>query len=89
MLKNYFKTAWRNLLKNKVYSFINICGLATGMAVAMLIGLWVYDEVTFNQSHEKYESVAQVRRYYTDPNTHETPGGRHSFDAGLKFFILT
>ncbi len=44
------------------------------MAVAMLIGLWVYDEVTFNESHQNYESIAQVRRYFTDPNTHETNG---------------
>ena len=40
MLKNYFKLAWRNLLRNKTSSFINISGLAVGMAVAMLIGLW-------------------------------------------------
>jgi len=74
MIKNYLKIAWRNLGKNKIYSFINIGGLATGMAVAMLIGLWVYDEVTFNKVHQNYESVAQVRRYYTDPSTHETNG---------------
>ncbi|HWW41639.1 ABC transporter permease, partial [Pedobacter sp.] len=74
MFKNYFKTAWRNLEKNKVYSFINIGGLAVGMAVAMLIGLWVYDEVTFNESNKNYESIAEVRRLYTDPNTHETFG---------------
>jgi putative ABC transport system permease protein len=74
MIKSYFKIAWRNLVKNKVYSFINIGGLAIGMAVAMLIGLWLYDEVTFNKVHQNYESVAQVRRYYTDPSTHETNG---------------
>jgi putative ABC transport system permease protein len=74
MIKNYFKVAWRNLVKNKVYSFINIGGLAVGMAVAILIGLWVYDEVTFNKYHQNYDSVAQVRRYFTDPNTHETNG---------------
>lgn len=74
MFKSYLKIAWRNLAKNKIYSFINIGGLAIGMAVAILIALWVYDEVTFNKSHQNYESVAQVRRYYTDPNTHETNG---------------
>ena len=47
MLKNYFKIAWRNLVKSKVYSLINILGLATGMAVAMLIALWIWDEVTY------------------------------------------
>jgi ABC-type antimicrobial peptide transport system permease subunit len=74
MFKNYFKTAWRNLRKNKVYSFINIVGLAVGMAVAMLIGFWIYDEVNFNKYHENYERIAQVRRYYTDPSTNETDG---------------
>src|SRR5215831_15803989 len=60
MLKNYFKIAWRNLLKNKVYSFINIAGLATGMAVAMIIGLWIYDEVSANKHFSNYDSLYQV-----------------------------
>ena len=46
MIRNYFKIAFRNLVNNKVYSAINIGGLAVGMAVAILIGLWVYDELT-------------------------------------------
>ena len=74
MIKNYFKTAWRNLEKNKALSFINIGGLAVGMSVAILIGLWVYDELTFNDSHQNYKDVAQVRRFFTDPNTHESNG---------------
>jgi putative ABC transport system permease protein len=45
MFKSYFTIGWRNLLKNKGYSFINIAGLSLGMAVAMLIGLWIYDEL--------------------------------------------
>ena len=45
MLKNYFKVAWRNLQKSRVSSIINISGLAVGMAVAMLTGLWLYDEL--------------------------------------------
>ena len=60
MLKNYFKIAWRNLVKSKVTGFINIAGLAIGMAVAIMIGLWVQDELTFNQVHENYEDIAQV-----------------------------
>jgi len=47
MYKSYFKIGWRNLLKNKGYSSINIGGLALGMAVAMLIGLWIYDELSY------------------------------------------
>jgi len=46
MLKIISKFAWRNLIKNKVSSFINIGGLAIGMAVAMLIALWIYDELS-------------------------------------------
>jgi hypothetical protein len=49
MFKNYLKIALRNFVKNKVYSFINLAGLDIGMAVAMLIGLWIYDEITFNE----------------------------------------
>jgi ABC-type antimicrobial peptide transport system permease subunit len=60
MIKNYFKIAWRNLVKNKTSSFINISGLAVGMAVAMLIGLWIWDELSFNKYHENYDRIAQV-----------------------------
>ncbi|UFH53059.1 ABC transporter permease [Spirosoma sp. KNUC1025] len=60
MLRNYLKIAFRTLAKNKGYSVINIGGLAVGMAVAMLIGLWVYDELSFNKYHKNYDRIAQV-----------------------------
>lgn len=60
MIKSYFKIALRNLLKNKGYTFINVAGLASGMAVAMLIGLWIWDELTYNQYHKNYDRIAQV-----------------------------
>lgn len=60
MIKNYFKVAWRNLLKNKVYSLLNIVGLASGMAVAMIIGLWIYDEVSGNKHFRNYDTLYQV-----------------------------
>src|SRR5882724_9225054 len=60
MLRNYFKIAWRNLKKNKGYSAINIIGLATGMAVALLIGLWIRDEVSFNKYHANHERIGQL-----------------------------
>jgi putative ABC transport system permease protein len=66
MFKSYFKIAWRNLLKNKVYSTINILGLAAGMAVAMLIALWIRDEVTYDRYHTNHEQLAQVMTTYTD-----------------------
>ncbi|GAB3643039.1 ABC transporter permease [Spirosoma arcticum] len=65
MLRNYLKIAWRNLAKNKGYSFINISGLAVGMAVAMLIGLWIYDELSVNKYHQNYARIAQVLRNRT------------------------
>jgi len=66
MIKNYFKIAWRNLIKNKVYSIINILGLAAGMAVALLIGLWIWDEVTYNNYHTNHTQLAQVMTTFYD-----------------------
>jgi putative ABC transport system permease protein len=60
MFKNYFKAAWRNLIKNKAHSFINIIGLSVGMAVTMLIGLWIWDEITFDHYHKNHATIAQV-----------------------------
>ena len=60
MYKSHFKIGWRSLLKNKGYSTINISGLALGMIVVMLIGLWVHDEVTFDRYHKNYDQIAQV-----------------------------
>ncbi len=65
MIRNYFKIAWRNLIKNKGYSAINIGGLAVGMAVAMLIGLWIYHEFSYNKNHENYDRIAQVMQHQT------------------------
>ena len=62
MYKSYLKIGWRNLVKNKGYSFINIGGLAMGMAVAMFISLWIYDELEFNKYHKNYNSIARVMR---------------------------
>ena len=65
MIKSYFKIGWRSLLKNKGYSFINISGLTAGLTIAILIGLWIYDELSFNRNHAKYENLAQVYRKET------------------------
>ena len=63
MLRNYLKIAWRNLLRNKVLSFINIFGLAIGMTFAMLIGLWVKYELSFDTFHANAERLAVVERH--------------------------
>jgi putative ABC transport system permease protein len=60
MLKNYFKTAWRSLLKNRLSSAINIAGLSVGMAVAMLIACWIYTEWSFDRQFKNYDRIAQV-----------------------------
>ncbi|MCJ7713714.1 ABC transporter permease [Candidatus Bathyarchaeota archaeon] len=63
MYRNNFKIGYRNLLRNKGYSSINTGGLAVGMAVAMFIGLWVHDELTFNRYHENHDRIAQVMQH--------------------------
>ena len=65
MFKNYLKIAWRNLLKNKGYSLINIGGLALGMAVTLIIGLWMNDELTHNSYFKEKGKIAQVYQSQT------------------------
>ncbi|WP_420387630.1 ABC transporter permease [Roseivirga sp.] len=62
MINHNFKVSYRQMLKNKGYSFINIGGLAMGMVVAMLIGLWVRDELNFNKYHKNYDTTVQILR---------------------------
>ena len=65
MFQNYFKIGYRHLLRNKGYSFINVGGLAVGIAVAMLIGLWVCEELMFNAYHPRADRVAQILQHQT------------------------
>ncbi|HEY3430372.1 MAG TPA: ABC transporter permease, partial [Cyclobacteriaceae bacterium] len=60
MLKNYFKIAIRSLVKNSTYSFINIGGLAVGLASSILILLWVADEYSYDRFHENYNSIYRL-----------------------------
>ncbi len=60
MLKNYLKIAWRNLTKNKGYTIINVGGLALGMAVTLIIGLWITDELSHNGYFSNKDQIAQV-----------------------------
>jgi len=61
MIKNYFKIAWRYMLNNKVYSALNIAGLAAGMAVALCIGLWIYSQYSYNRFLPGYDRLYQVK----------------------------
>ncbi len=65
MLKNYFKTAWRNITRSKGYSALNIAGLAIGMAVTLLIGLWVYNEYSYDRFLPDYQRLYQVKHNYS------------------------
>ncbi|MCE6992420.1 ABC transporter permease [Dyadobacter sp. CY323] len=65
MLSNYLKISFRSLLKHKTHALINVVGLAAGMAVAMLIGLWVYDELSFNKNHKNYDRIVRVLEQQT------------------------
>ncbi len=62
MLKNYLKIALRNLWKHKGYSFINVAGLAAGMACALFILLWVQDETSFDRFHAKAKAIYRVEQ---------------------------
>jgi putative ABC transport system permease protein len=64
MLKNYIKIAWRNIINNKVYSSLNVLGLAAGMAVALLIALWVNYQYSFDKFVPNYGQLYEVRRNF-------------------------
>ncbi|WP_298609615.1 ABC transporter permease, partial [uncultured Spirosoma sp.] len=60
MLQNYLKIAWRGLLKNRLFTFLNLLGLATGLAVALLLMLYVKDELLFDKYHTKADRIYRV-----------------------------
>ena len=60
MLTNYVKIAWRNLIRNKTYSALTLLGLASGITCAILLGLYVYDELTFDQYHTNAATIYRL-----------------------------
>lgn len=78
MLKNYIKIAWRNLLRNKGFTAINIIGLAIGMAGALMIMLWLQNMLTMDRYHEKSD------RLYIMSNRDENQGSKHAWPATPK-----
>src|ERR1700742_575905 len=92
MFKNYFKTAFRNLARNKVYSFINIAGLSIGLACAMLIMLYVKDEVSFDRFNENVDNIYRIAKKSSDKNengyTGYLQGPRFTQNVpGIKSFV--
>ena len=74
MFKNYFKTAWRSLRSNTMYSFINITGLAAGLAVSILLLLWVRDELSYDRFNVNAENIYRLVPKFDDQNIwSETP----------------
>ena len=68
MLKNYFNTTIRNLLRNRVYSAINIVGLSLGLACAILIILYTNDELSYDRFHENADNIYRVTNKWIDPD---------------------
>ncbi len=97
MFKNYFKIAWRNLSRNKIYSFINIAGLSIGLACAMLIILYVKDEVSYDRFHKNVGNIYRITtqgidkngvKGRKDPNTGYLQGPRFAQNVPeIKYFV--
>ncbi|WP_259015956.1 ABC transporter permease [Emticicia fluvialis] len=81
MINNYFKIAWRNLLRNKVFSFINIFGLTIGLTSFLLIALYIFDELTFDGFH------SQANHIYRVVNQKTSADGKESKVSSVAFQI--
>jgi len=75
MIKNYFKTAWRNLVNNKFYSAINIIGLTVGLTVGLLVLLWVNDELSFDRFNTKAEQIYKINAQIGTGTSKQVWGG--------------
>ncbi len=97
MFKNYFTVAFRNLKRNKIYAFINIAGLSLGLACAMLIMLYVKDEVSYDRFHSGVNRIYRIvtqnidkngNKGRKDPNTGLFQGPRFTQNVpGIKSFV--
>src|SRR6266542_4481850 len=85
MFKNYFKTGIRNLQRNKVYSFINIAGLSLGLACAMLIMLYVKDEVSYDRFHKNVDRIYRINRKLLRDNGNVDNSGYTGLFQGQRF----
>ena len=86
MFKNYFTIAWRNLLRNKIYAFINIAGLSIGLACAMLILLYVKDEVSYDRFHANVDQIYRITTQKINKDgTKGSKDGNTGFLQGPRF----
>jgi hypothetical protein len=98
MIKNYLKITLRNLQRNKIYSLINITGLSVGMAVAIIIGLWIWDELSFDKYHQNHDRIAMVKQHLTNNGELSTQSAvpyplaaelRNKYGSNFKYVVLT
>jgi putative ABC transport system permease protein len=98
MIKNYLKIAWRNLVKNRASSFINIGGLSVGMAVALLVGMWIWDELSFDKNFGQYDRIVKLMQHTTYNGEVGTYGDmpiplgyklRNDFKDNFKYVVLS
>ena len=98
MIRNFLIIAYRNLWKNKGFSAINITGLALGMSVAMIIGLWIWDEMNYDKDNPDYHRIAQVMQHNTlngeigTWNSMPLPLGaelRKSYGSDFKYVVMS
>lgn len=84
MLKNYFKIALRNMFRNKLYSLINLTGLAIGLAACLMIWLWVQDEMNYDRFHTNADRIYRVERKVDFRDIHgQTPSTSGPFGPAL------
>jgi putative ABC transport system permease protein len=85
MIRNYLNIAWRNLIKNKLFSLINIIGLAVGMSVSMLILLYVSHESSYDKFHPNANRIFQISQSFSfDGQTMNTTGMHQSLSTLVK-----
>ncbi len=75
MIKNYFKVAWRYMWHNKAFSALNIAGLSAGMAVALLIGLWIYGQYSYDRFLPAYDRLYQIKLNFNYNGQIQTQSG--------------
>jgi len=81
MLKNYLKIAWRNLAKNKIFSFINIFGLSVGLTCCILLSLYIYHEISYDKYHKNADRIFRLGTVFIDQGVAE-PGANSSAPLG-------
>ncbi|HEY1018299.1 MAG TPA: ABC transporter permease, partial [Sediminibacterium sp.] len=86
MIRNYFKIAWRTLMKNKVFSFINIFGLSIGLACCMLITLYLNNEMSYDQDQPLADQIYQVGTVFVQggKDMNSMPNTPHPMANGLQ-----